>query len=158
VRKHIIADLSENYVERYVLLSGYTSESVKQDYGYDMIINFFSTTGKIEDEFVKAQLKASDKINVLSDGNTISFPVSIIDLDAWINFPNPVILILYNAKENEAYWLYVQVEYQKGAFKIENDLTVNLHFKKDKKIKEETIFKFIVCENDFKTDWRLVKA
>src|SRR5438105_586468 len=58
-REHVIADLSVNHVERFVLRCGWTTERTRHDY-------------------------------------------------AWRRELMPVILILYDASEDTAYWLHVQ--------------------------------------------------
>ena len=35
-RSHIIADLSVNHVERFVILEGHSCERFEKDYGYDL--------------------------------------------------------------------------------------------------------------------------
>jgi len=47
-REHIIADLSVNHVERYVLLCGYSVERVEYDYGFDLVIFTYDANGEIE--------------------------------------------------------------------------------------------------------------
>ena len=49
-REHIIADLSMNYVERFVLESGHTMEELTNDYGSDLLMTTFDEDGYIEPE------------------------------------------------------------------------------------------------------------
>jgi hypothetical protein len=53
-RQHIIADLSINHVERYVLLCGYSVERVEHDYGIDLVIFTYDANDK---EDVLAQIQ-----------------------------------------------------------------------------------------------------
>lgn len=41
-RQHVIADLGVNYVERQVLLSGFTVQRFFPDYGIDLVLTTFN--------------------------------------------------------------------------------------------------------------------
>ena len=71
-RNHIIADLSANYVERHVLLCGYTVERVIHDYGIDMLLYTYTPEGEVENETVGIQLKATDHLLLSRDRQTIA--------------------------------------------------------------------------------------
>ena len=59
---HVIADLSLNHVERFVLRCGHTTEQFRHDYGIDLILFFHEEgTGLAADGQVYLQLKASDR-------------------------------------------------------------------------------------------------
>lgn len=107
-RQHVIADLSANHVERVALTCGYSVERVAYDYGYDLLLWTYDRHGNIENGAVHLQLKASDSFRLLSDGRTISFPLRREDLDLWLSEPMPVVLVLYDAQMDKAYWVYVQ--------------------------------------------------
>ncbi|MBP0019891.1 MAG: DUF4365 domain-containing protein [Cyanobacteria bacterium SBLK] len=111
-REHIIADLSINHVERYAFLCGYSVERVTQDYGYDLIIFTYNAYGEIENGHIYVQLKATDNLKVLSDGQTITFVVKRADLELWLDELMPCILIIYDAREECAYWLYLQAYFE----------------------------------------------
>ena len=59
------------------------------------------------------QVKATDTLPLLADGERIAFSVSEIDLALWLREPMPVILVLYDAQMNVAYWLYVQAYFER---------------------------------------------
>ena len=48
-REHVIADLSVNFLERQVLLCGFTTERMAHDYGVDLEIFTFNRVGEIEE-------------------------------------------------------------------------------------------------------------
>ncbi len=58
------------------------------------------------------QLKATDSLAVLKDGTTIAFAVERVDLEYWLGEWLPVILIVYDAQTDIAYWVYVQAYFQ----------------------------------------------
>lgn len=106
-RGHIIADLSANYVERLALLVGHSVERVHHDYGIDLIVSTY-TSGRVDAGEISVQLKATDSLKVVAKGAAISVRVETRDLDLWQENIYPVILIVYDAKNDDAYWLYVQ--------------------------------------------------
>ncbi len=112
-REHVIADLSVNHVERLVLRCGWTVERVQHDYGLDLIMRTYSTSGQIQSGSVWFQLKATERMTRSRDNRKIPVRVEWRDLLLWINEPMPVILIVYDAVEDRAYWLHVQ-EYFRG--------------------------------------------
>ncbi|MGV0024007.1 DUF4365 domain-containing protein [Phormidesmis priestleyi] len=111
-RQHIIANLSENHVERFVLLCGYSSERISYDYGIDLIIFTYDLNGEIENGQIFVQLKATDTLKVLADKTTIPFTLKRADLELWLEEPLPLILIVYDAQTEVAYWLYVQAYFE----------------------------------------------
>lgn len=111
-RSHILADLSANHVEKHVLLCGYSVERVVHDYGVDLLLFTYTEAGEIENDTVKIQLKATDSLPVLNDEQTIAFPITRSDLEYWLGELQPVMLIIYDAQADTAYWLYVQAYFQ----------------------------------------------
>ena len=109
-RQHVIADLSVNYAERFLLKVGHAVNRVEQDYGYDLLVSTYDANGEVENGFILLQLKASDKPSYLRTSGAVSFPVAKADLELWTTEVYPVILILYDAQREAAYWLYVQRE------------------------------------------------
>jgi hypothetical protein len=107
-RGHVIADLSVNHVERYVLRCGWTAQRTTHDYGIDLLIETFNVSGEPETGRVLVQLKATDKLRLRDVGKTVALRLDWRDVQAWQDEPMPVILILYDAKEDKAYWLHVQ--------------------------------------------------
>src|SRR5438874_133319 len=97
-REHVIADLSVNFLERFILRCGYTADPItKSDYGLDLMLFAYSPEGEIENGQVLFQLKATDRLPLLADGRTISFPVEVAHLWHWEAEPYPIILVVYDA-------------------------------------------------------------
>jgi hypothetical protein len=111
-REHVIADLGVNYVERQVLLAGYVADRVMNDYGIDLEINTFNGRGEVEQGKILVQVKATDKLKVRAD-STIVCRIERKDLVAWLAHPFPVMLILYDAVKDIAFWLYAQSYFRK---------------------------------------------
>ena len=111
-RSHILAELSANHVEKQALLCGYAVERIVHDYGIDLVLSTYNAEGEIENGQVYLQLKATDAIKTLQDAQTIAFPLTRADLEYWLREPMPVVLILYDAPAEVAYWLYVQAYFE----------------------------------------------
>jgi hypothetical protein len=68
-RGHVIADLGVNFVERQILLAGFTMERTTHDYGLDTHMTTYGSTGEVENETVWFQVKSTDHIQVAADGH-----------------------------------------------------------------------------------------
>ncbi|MEN8221517.1 MAG: DUF4365 domain-containing protein [Pseudomonadota bacterium] len=139
-REHIIADISVNYVEHFIVTKGFSVERVQGDYGYDLVMFTYDTDGEIENGQVYLQLKATDHINKI-DNSKVAFSVSTKDLNLWLEEPMPVILILYDAIQKEAYWLYVQAYFEKHKINL-NQKYITVYFDMKNALNEETINQF----------------
>ena len=111
-RQHIIAELSANYLERWVLLCGYSVERIEHDYGIDLMLFTYDTNGEIENGQIFIQLKATDNLRLQASQPVISFAVAHADLELWLNEPMPCMLIVYDASEDAAYWCYLQAYFE----------------------------------------------
>ena len=109
-REHVIADLSVNHVERHILRRGFSAERVVHDYGIDLLMFSYSDAGEIENGHVEFQLKATDRFKLSKDEKTVAVQVALADVSMWLWEPYPVILIVYDAAKERAFWLYVQSE------------------------------------------------
>ena len=149
-RSHIIADLSVNYVEKQVLLCGHTVERMIKDYGIDLLLSTYNEDGEIENETIKLQLKATDNLNVLQDGQTIAFSVERADLEFWLNEFMPFIFVVYDAQADAAYWVYLQAYFQSLSdfdLRIVGE-TVTIHMNKANIVNADAVRQFV----QFKVD------
>jgi len=107
-REHVLADLSANYVEKFALRCGFAVERIHQDYGIDLAVFTFDANGFIEGGVVWMQLKATDRAKSNREGGAIIVRLDRRDVLAWIAEANPIILVLYDAAHERAYWLSIQ--------------------------------------------------
>jgi Domain of unknown function (DUF4365) len=107
-REHVIADLSVHHVEGHVLRCGWVVERMAHDYGIDLELHTFDRSGQVQAGEILLQLKATDRLRVRPGATTIPFRVDRSDVIRWLAEPFPVILIVYDARKDVAYWLYVQ--------------------------------------------------
>jgi len=90
------------------LLAGFSVNRVLNDYGYDLIMATYATTGEIEPGVVYFQVKATARLPLLARVPSISWPVSRRDLKLWFAEAYPVILVVYDGDSGKAYWLHIQ--------------------------------------------------
>ena len=111
-RQHIIADLSVNHVERQVLLASYSVQRIMRDYGIDLFVTTYDDSGTLENGDIRIQIKATDSPEETSDGRFILVRIDRRDYRHWLMEPMPVILVLYDASQDLACWLYVQADFE----------------------------------------------
>lgn len=138
-REHIIADLGTNFIERLALLCGFSVERVEKDYGYDLILFTYDRNGEVENGQVYIQMKATDKIKYLKRSRAISFPLKKSDLKLWLYEPMPVILALYDAARNRAYWLYLQAHFENKKSNAKGAKTLSVHINGTNSIDTESV-------------------
>lgn len=111
-RAHVIADLSINFVERHALQCGFAVERFRADYGIDLMLLTYDRKGQWENGAVLMQVKATDRIRPGKSDTSIAFQIKRADLEWWLNEEQPVILIVYDAQSDAAYWLYIQAYFE----------------------------------------------
>ncbi|MBL8793621.1 MAG: DUF4365 domain-containing protein [Planctomycetia bacterium] len=142
-REHVIADLSVNHLERCVLLCGWTVQRTTHDYGVDLMMETYNARGEPESGRVLFQLKATDKLKVGTQGRSVTARLDGRDLRAWRTEPMPLILIVYDALADRAYWLHMQpclAEQQVATRKQPASVTV--HLPRDQVVDEAAIRHF----------------
>jgi hypothetical protein len=128
-REHVIADLSANHVERQILLCGFSVERVRHDYGIDLILSTYNEAGEGERGDILLQLKATDHLQIVARGQFVSYRLERADLHSWLEEPFPLILVVYDAPADRAYWLYLQAYFgRQPGFDVERvPRTVTVH-------------------------------
>ncbi len=107
-REHVIADLSVNHVERFVLRCGWTVQRLNPDYGIDLVMQTFDSDGELENGEVKFQLRATDRLPILARRRVIPVRLEWRDLLFWLNEILPVVLVIYDAAGDRAWWIHLQ--------------------------------------------------
>jgi hypothetical protein len=149
-RAHVLADLSINHVERQVLLCGFSVDRVQHDYGYDLTMATYSDIGEFEPGMIYIQVKATDRLPRIADGNTISWPVSRRDLKLWLQETYPVILVVYHGQEDKAYWIHVQayISQHRTPQLFGGGDTISTHIPIGSRINPRAIRAIARCKND----------
>jgi hypothetical protein len=105
-RQHVIADLSVNYVERFILEAGHTVQRLTPDYGYDLLLFTHDKQGYVESGMAFLQLKAAETLE--RAGSDFVFDLDVRDYHRWMFERYPVLLILFDARQRRAYWSDLQ--------------------------------------------------
>ena len=119
-RQPIIEDLGFNCVEKQVLLSGCIIQRYFADYGYDGEIQTFDENGFYETGYALFQLKSTDKSKFIEQQNAFAFDLSKRDLELWLYEKVPVLVILYNATNDTAYFIELQEYFKKHKLELQN--------------------------------------
>ena len=146
-RTHIIADLSTNHFEKFAFQNGYSVERFGGDYGYDLNIYTYKANGEIENGFIFVQLKATDSLRVTKTAKSISFQIDKADYSLWNEEFYPVILALYDAQRDKAYWIYFQEYFQDKKVKSTTK-SIGLRIPIKNKLTAASLAKFQVLKND----------
>lgn len=143
-REHVIASQSTVHVEKHIASRGYTAERIANDYGYDLNLHTYGPNGEPESGNVYLQLKATDALKVLQDGDTIAYPIEWAHLRLWRDEPMPVVLVVYDAQADAAYWLYLQeaCETSPRLQQTPSGGQVTLHLSKANVVNEQAIERF----------------
>ncbi len=144
-REHIIADLSVHHVEGPILRVGYTTERFVRDYGLDLRMITYNIDGEPEPDWVLFQMKATDHLRLTADGTAVVFRVERADLESWLEQTFPVILVVYDAQSDVAYWLYVQAHLRPGA-RMGTGGTVTVHIPTANVLNEAAVRRFSVAK------------
>jgi hypothetical protein len=139
-REHVIADLSIHHVEGLVLRAGYTVQRMVADYGYDLCLITHNEEGEVENDYIHPQLKSTDRLAryEMAGEEAFSFPVSSKDYRLWSSATLPVLLILYDTRTLEAYWLDVR-DYDRSHRPEVRGQSINLHIPRSHVLGVQTI-------------------
>lgn len=109
-REHIIADLGVNYVERQILKCGHAVNrtSLGQDYGVDLVVLTFDENRELENGQIEIQVRATEQIKTLKSGDAFAQRLETAHVSHWAMQPFPVILAVYDASRERAWWLNIQ--------------------------------------------------
>jgi hypothetical protein len=143
-RQHVIADLGANYVERFALLCGFSVERRVHDYGIDLAMSTYGRGGEVENGLILVQVKSTDHLKIVDGGKAVAIRVSQAHFRNWLLEPLPVILILYDAPSNVAYWLYIQA-YFEGHSEVDWDAAgtmITLHIPRTRTVDEAAMRSF----------------
>jgi hypothetical protein len=120
-RQHIIEDLGLNHIEKQILLAGNVLRRFGEyDYGYDGMIDTFNDQGETENLSFKIQLKSTDSIQLSPQKQGFIIDLSKRDLELWLNNSHPVLLILYDAQEDSAYFTDLQIYFNENRLLLKN--------------------------------------
>ena len=143
-RQHVIAEMGVNYVERLILKRGFSLERIVHDYGIDAMLFTYGKDGETNNAWIPMQIKATDRIRFAGQGRYISIRVERSDLRSWLFHLFPVILVVYDAKEDRAFWVYLQAYFGTSRFKASSgDGTVTIRIPTKQKLNSKAMDKIV---------------
>ena len=114
-RQHIIEDLGLNHVQRQVLKAGFVVQRYgENDYSYDGMIHTFDSNGESNNGMILFQLKSTDNIKFDKSQKVAKFDLSKRDLELWLLSKLTVLLILYDAQTEIAYYIDLQEYFEEN--------------------------------------------
>ena len=120
-RQQIIEDLALNHIERQILLSGNVLKRKGDiEYDYDGAIVTFDEEGQINNLSLMVQLKSTDGIQLSPKKAGFDVDLSKQDLERWLSTETPVLLILYDAQQDIAYFTDLQTYFNENGHLLKN--------------------------------------
>lgn len=120
-RQHIIEGLGLNHIERQILLTGNVFRRFSDnDYGYDGVIETFNDLGEKQNQMFMIQLKSTDTIQLSPQKGGFIVDLSKQDLELWLESAYPVLLILYDAQQEIAYFTDLQIYFNENRILLRN--------------------------------------
>jgi Domain of unknown function (DUF4365) len=120
-RQHIIEGLGLNHIERQILLSGNVLRRFSDnDYGYDGMIETFNELGERQNQLIMIQLKSTDVIKQSHQNDGFIVDLSRRDLELWLKNDLLVLIILYDAQEEVAYFTDLQTYFNENRLSLKN--------------------------------------
>ena|ERR1039458_6170058 len=111
----------------------------------------FNANGEIEGGVIFFQVKATDNLPLLADGETVSWVVSRRDLILWLNEVYPVIFVVYDGRRNRAFWLHLQTVFanRPSADWFLARKTINVHLPGMNRLNRRSVQTIVQDKNTF---------
>ena len=119
---HRRADVALRHVQLVCAKAGYVTTVPESgaDYGIDLVLDTFDEDGYIENGDVGIQVKGVGRVVQSADGRWLPFAVDRRDLDCWLAEDEPIILVVYDAAADVAYWVHMQAYFaHRPAFSLQ---------------------------------------
>lgn len=104
-REHVLEEESEQFARR-VLPSEWIVERKEHDYGVDLQVEIVRNESVTGARF-SIQLKSTDNLKVRKK-SYIAHPCSTSALFYYLQLPEPVVYLIYDAKGDQGYWVWIQ--------------------------------------------------
>jgi hypothetical protein len=156
-REHVIADLGVHHVEGVILRCGFSAERVVHDYGLDLYMTTYTAAGRAESDWVLFQVKATEHLRRALGGATVVIRIERSDLNRWMRETYPVILIVYDARADMGYWLYVQAHCTRERMPAGVSRTVTVHIPEANVLDEAAVRRFAAAKAAVQSQTRGVR-
>ena len=120
-RQQIVEDLALNHIEKQILLSGNVlKRGGNMNYGYDGAIQTFDEEGRINNLSLMILLTSTDLVQLSPKKVEFVVDLSKQDLEHWLNTEMPVLIILYDAQKDIAYFTDLQTYFNENRHLLKN--------------------------------------
>ena len=120
-RQHVIEGLGLNHIVKHILISGNVLRRYSEyDYGYDGAIEMFNELGEKQNRMFMIQLKSTDNIQLSIQKGGFAVDLSKQDLELWLDSSYPVLLMLYDAQREIAYFTDLQNYFNENSILLRN--------------------------------------
>lgn len=117
-RDHVLETETEKFVQQFIP-SEWIAEKEKHDYGIDLRVEIATPSSilrrgeeeaasQVTGAYFSIQLKGTDDLNLNKAKTLISHRCAVSALNYYLNRPEPVIYLVYDAKNKKAYWVFIQ--------------------------------------------------
>src|SRR5262245_13461857 len=104
-RQHVLENETLNFVKQILPTEWIVSDGGK-DYGIDLVVEIVENEQVTGAHFLM-QLKGTDEINIQKD-EYIVHSCKVSTLKYFLERPEPVIYLVYDAKDKVGYWIWIQ--------------------------------------------------
>jgi hypothetical protein len=104
-REHVLDDESRQFISQ-ILPSEWIIESGYKDYGIDLVVEIVRNSNVTGAHFL-LQLKGTDSLETLKSGY-VTYSCETSTLRYFLERPELVIFLIYNAKSKVGYWIWIQ--------------------------------------------------
>ncbi len=143
-RKHVIEDIARARLYRDFSNIGWTVENLDRDYGEDLLVRIFERENATPWSFY-VQSKATDHIDTLlmKDGRNVAFTITSQHAQHWERFWEPVVLAIYDSKNDVTYWEIIQsyLESTRGLWVDDPRKTITIHVPTDNLLDDEGLLR-----------------
>jgi hypothetical protein len=144
--EHVIADLGVHHLEGSILRCGFSAERIAHDYGLDLYMTTYGPDGQAESGWVLFQVKATDHLTRTADGASVAFRIDRADLNRWTAETYPVVLVVYDAAADVAYWLYVQAYFGATRVRAQERRRMTVHIPVGNLLDEAAVRRFAAAK------------
>ena len=116
----------------------------------DLMVKTYDGSGQIEAGYLFCQLRASDSVSYVDGGKGVSVAVDRRDLNVWVDEVYPVILVVYDAARDRAFWFHVQsnLESLGGIDRLKMSAFKSVRLKTRNRVSVKSVRRFADIKNE----------
>ena len=109
----------------------------------------YEENGEVEIGGIHIQIKSTDKIKLLKTRKEFAFDLSKSDLEFWLSTHFPVVIILYDAKNDVGYFLYLKNYFHENKILLrEINKFIRIYIPPENKFDQEAVYNLRAIKNN----------